>query len=656
MNPDFLISGIFLCLAGTCAAAIISMIARGKARRRFAMLTLAAATAIGAPTGAAAVVFRPEFQAAPALFGMRIALDPLAAVFFALLNAIACAVSIYAIAYVDGHADAYDVRRLDALTAVFMLGMQGVVLAAAPLAFLACWEIMSIASFFLVMADRKPESLRAALFYLIMTHLGAGAILAGFMLLSGGFMHAGFGWMAAYAQGLPDATLLLAFALFLFGFGSKAGLWPFHVWLPEAHPQAPSHISALMSGVMLKMALYGFLRVLLGILPPLPASWALPIVALGLLSAVFGALYAVVERDLKRLLAYSSIENIGLIFTMVGAALYARGAGLPVLADAALAAAVLHAVAHAIFKSGLFMGAGAIVGQLHTRDLEAMGGLAKRMPRFSGAMLVLALGAAALPPSAAFMSEWVFLQHVLAAVRTASPFTQGVLVAILSSVAFVGGLAVFAMIKMFGIAFLGRPRGAHAAQAQEPSIGLSAPVFAMAGLTLVVGLGAPALLAVTGFFGVTDGRRLVAGGGALSPFSLAAVFAAVGAAAFMARRLSSDAKHERAYHAWDCGQPTDASMEYTATAFSAPARFFFRLLLRSRKDVQASPIAATNPWIARKTSVLEIRQVWYELMYAPIVRAALFVSTQARRLHSGVIQFYIAMILAALIAALVISL
>ncbi|HJV33114.1 MAG TPA: proton-conducting transporter membrane subunit [Patescibacteria group bacterium] len=656
MDPNLLFGGILLSLAGTCAAAVLSLAARGKGGRRLAMLTLAAATGAGAVVSCAALVAPPELSAAPSIYGVRLTFDALTAVFFAILNAVACAVSLYAIAYVDRYADVYDVRRLDALTAVFILGMQGVLLAATPLGFLAFWEIMSIGSFFLVMADKQPASLRAALFYLIMTHLGAGAILAGFMLLSGGAPAMGFAGIAAHAQALPSAALSLAFVLMLFGFGSKAGLWPFHVWLPEAHPQAPSHISALMSGVMLKMALYGFLRMLLTVFPPIPAGWTLPIIALGLLSAIFGALYAIVERDIKRLLAYSSIENLGLMFTMVGASLFARAVGQAALANAALAAAVLHAAAHAIFKSGLFMGAGAIVHQLHTRDLESMGGLAKRMPKFSGAMLVLALGAAALPPSAAFMSEWLLLQNVLGAVGSASPFAQGVLIVILSGAAFVGGLAVFAMVKMFGIAFLAQPRGERAARAHEPSLGLAIPVFSMAALTLAVGLGAPYLLKTIGFRSATDGVRLVSGGGALYPLALALVFAAVAAAAVLARRRFSDAKLERSYHTWDCGQPIDATMEYTATAFSAPMRFFFRPLLRTRKEVKAVPVVGTNPWIARHESVLEVRQIWYELIYAPIARAALFLSTQARRLHSGVIQFYIALIVAALVATLAIAL
>ncbi len=656
MNPTYLIDGILLCVAGTVAAAVLPLFGGGRGLRRLTLSLLAVATGIGASVGIAAFIEGMPLGAAPAIFGFRIAFDALSASFFILLNAVACVVSLYSIAYVDGQADAYGVRRLDALTALFILGMQGVLLATTPFSFLLSWETMSMSSFFLVMADKKPESIRAGLFYLIMTHLGAGAILAGFMLLSGGAAFASFGQMALTAQSAPHAIVLLAFALTFFGFGSKAGLWPFHLWLPEAHPQAPSHISALMSGVMLKMALYGFLRLLLSVFPPIPSAWTLPVIALGLLSAVFGALYAIIERDFKRLLAYSSIENLGLMFTMLGAAAFARANALPALANAALAAVVLHAIAHAVFKSGLFMGAGAIVHELHTRDLESMGGLAKRMPKFSGAMLVLALGAVAMPPFSAFMSEWLFLQNVVEAIRLSAPFVQGVLIVILSGVAFVGGLAIFAMVKMFGIAFLALPRSERASQAEEPAAGLSWPVYAMAALTFLVGLLAPALLRAFGFMRETDGGRLLAGGGALAPSSVALLFAAIGTGVVLARKVFSDARRERSYHSWDCGQPMTEKMEYTATAFSAPMRFFFRLMLHARKNVTAIPIVATNPWIARRESRLEVRPLWMEALYAPVARAVLYASTQARRLHNGIIQFYIALILVALIATLAIAL
>jgi hydrogenase-4 component B len=656
MNPELLIVGVLLCLLGTASSVFLSLIASGKGMRRAALSVLSTATALGAIVSVAFFITPPPNEIAPQLFGIRFQFDTLTAIFFGLLNVVACAVSFYAVAYVERHASDYNVRRLDALLAIFILGMQGVLLASTPFAFLIFWEVMSLSSFFLVMADKKEESIRAALFYLIMTHLGAGAILAGFMLLSGGVIFADYGQLAILALHASPKTILLAFTLMLFGFGSKAGLWPFHVWLPEAHPQAPSHISALMSGVMLKMALYGFLRLVLSILPPIPAAWALPVIGLGLFSAVFGVLYAVIERDFKRLLAYSSIENLGLMFMMVGTAMYARATGLDALAGAALAAAVLHAVAHAIFKSGLFMGAGAVVSQLHTRDLEKMGGLARRMPKFSGAMLILALGAAALPPLSAFTSEWLFLQNVIAAIKIAGPFEQGLFILVLSGFAFVGGLAVFAMVKLFGIAFLAKPRSEHAAEAIEPSRSLAWPVFFMAALTIAGGLLAPAMLRTLGFLDIAGPTRMTSPVGSLTPISLLVVFMIIGAAIFLLRRLFSNAKNEREYHTWDCGQPITSAMEYTATAFSAPTRFFFRMLLHARKKVAAVPVVATNPWIARRTNTLEIRHIWLELLYVPVSRVVLFLSTRVRRLHNGVIQFYIALILAALVATLALAL
>lgn len=638
--------GIPFPLLGTALAGLIALLGRTRTGHRAAMCVLAVAAAAGAWSAGRALV-------GGAAFGPS-AVSP---VFFLILNVVACVVAAFAVSYGDRYRDTYDLRSLGALTAAFVLGMQGVVLAPTPFLFLLCWELMSVASFFLVMADGKDESIGAALFYLVMTQLGAGALMAGFSLLSAGDVFAAFSQVGAAARGLPGETQLLAFVLLFFAFGSKAGLWPFHVWLPAAHPQAPSHVSALMSGVMLKMALYGFL-LSLPLFPALSPAWGTAVIAVGMVTAVYGVLYAVVDRDIKRTLAYSSMENLGLLFVMVGVGMRAQAAGSAALAGGAYAAVLVHAAAHALFKSGLFMGAGTVIAAVHDRSLEKMGGLAKRMPRFSAAMLVLALSAAALPPSGAFAAEWLLLQHIVSSLAAAAPIEQGILVAVLAGVALVGGLAVFAMVKLFGIAFLAQPRSDHAAHAGEPAAGLSWPVIAAAALTLVLGIGAPAAVRL-----FAAGARVPASGGALTggtatlmPLLAAACGAVLLAVLFFLRRLLSNAANERSYHTWDCGQPVTPGMEYTATAFSGPIRFFFRTLLRRDKTVTAAPVVATNPWIAVRTFTLDIRRVWYDWLYAPVIAAALFVSTWVRRLQNGVIQFYIALIALALAATMLAAL
>lgn len=660
MNLPFF---VLLSLAGTLLAAFISFISAKGQGHRAVMTLLALSTGIGA---IASAVFLVSGQTQLAisqsawLFGTPFALSTLSAIFFFFLNTVACLASVYAIKYVEQYAEIYNVRILDGLMAIFVLGMQGVLLAGTPFGFLVFWEVMSLSSFFLVMADKEAASIRVALFYLIMTHLGAGAILAGFMILSNGSLLESFTRLTILAQHLSPSTLFGIFLLFLFGFGSKAGLVPFHVWLPEAHPQAPSHISALMSGVMLKMALYGFLTMVFYVLPPPGSIAALIVIALGLLSAIYGVIYAVIERDVKRVLAFSSIENMGIIFTMVGVAMLLQVQGWNPFPDAVLGAVLLFAIAHAFFKSGLFMGAGVMVHAAHSRSLEVMGGLSKRMPAFSGAMLILALAAAALPPFSAFMAEWTFIQNLVANLSTMSPFVQGVLVLVLVTMALVGGLALFAMIKFFGIGFLAEPRSEHVAHAKAPGKLIAIPIYFLAALSILVGLLAPAILRTIGYGDLTASydlhTNIVLGAAAMNPAKLLMLLVATFVLVLLGRRAFSNVKHERVYHTWDCGQPITSGMEFTATAFSSPIRFFFRMITRTRKNMIATPIIASNPWIASRTFSLELRQIWYDDLYVPIQNACLWTSTQVRKLQNGVIQFYIALIFIALVVTLIIAL
>ncbi len=653
---------IWLSFFGTGITGIIALLSNRTLVHRLSTGLLCLSTLIGA---LASLMFILSGEVSLNLgsiglfFGNSLELDFLSALFYFIVNLISCIVGVFALSYLPLYAKTYNVRVTDALTAFFIFGMQLVLISSTPISFLAGWEIMSLSSFFLVFADRQPESIKAALFYLIMTHLGAGAILASFMILSGGSLLASFNDMTTISSGLSVGAIGLSFGLALFGFGSKAGLWPFHVWLPEAHPQAPSHISALMSGVMLKLALYGFLRLALFVLAPIPASWCLIIILLGLMSAIYGVLYAVVERDLKRLLAYSSMENLGLIFTMVGVAMLAKAINQPALFVIAIAAAIFHSLAHAIFKSGLFMGAGVIISQIHDRSLEKMGGLANRMPKFSGAMLILIIAAAALPPLSGFVGEWLFLQELVSTINQVTPFQQGVLILVLAAFSFVGGLSVFAMIKMFAMIFLAEPRSSHASHATEPKVGLAGPIAIMAGLSVLSGLLAPMILQAIQFGALTTGNGLRAGlsltNGQYFPGLIAGLLFATVALAYFFRQLLSNPNFERYYHTWDCGQPITAQMEYTATAFSAPIRFFFRMMLRTTKIVTATPIIATNKWMATREFSLEIRRIWVELIYQPISRGVLYLSTQIRRLQNGVIQFYIALILLALVVTIALT-
>lgn len=668
MSTNFLALGVVISLLGTLVAAIIAVLPFKEAHR-LSNVVLAISTLLGVVVGvtvatsatiALSVPYDFKEAVSPLFFNMNFTLDRFAAIFYSVVNGVAALAAIYAISYLPHYAGTYKIGNVNALTALFVFGMQGTVLASNIVGFMFFWEVMSLTSFFLVMAERTLASRKAAMLYLAMTHLGAGCIAAGLFVLSGGALLSTFSLVAYSASGIAVPTLAISLVLLTFGFGSKAGLVPFHVWLPEAHPMAPSHVSALMSGVMLKVALYGFLRVVLFMIPGVPTWLPIVLLTLGLLSAIFGVLYAILERDVKRILAYSSIENMGLIFTFVAVALFAANGGNEDLMQAALFAALFQAIAHAFFKSGLFFAVGAVVSQLHTRSIEDMGGLARRMPQFSMVVCVLALAAAAMPPFASFVAEWTFVQAVVGALNTADmPLIVALLVS-LAGIAFVAGLALFAMVKFYAIAFLGLPRTEAAAQSSEPVFGLLLPSFVAAIVVTVFGVLAPKVLASLGALSLV-GANSAAGvvkvdGGSLLPLALTIVMAALAALVVLTRYVVSNPDKEREYQTWDCGQPLTARMEYTGTAFSAPIRFFFRFLLRTNKQVISGPVLATNPWIATKRFELTINSVWYDRLYAPFGAGLTGLANLLRRIQSGSIQAYVALIVVALLVTLIIAL
>ncbi|MBI2474046.1 hypothetical protein HYV70_05850 [Candidatus Uhrbacteria bacterium] len=663
---SFLISGsLFVAIL----SGLVALLDRSSRSHFFSQVLLIMSGVLGA-VGSMAFLFLSKknsfdpvaIQQSFSFFGIQtgLTLDFFSALFFALVCIISVLCAIYSLSYLASMRDTYNLSVVDALVAAFVLGMQLVLLSQTPLAFLFGWEVMSITSFFLVMSDRTQTSIRAAVVYLIMTHLGAAAILAGFMLLAGGNPFSTFNDLSLIAGQASHTILLSAFGLFLFGFGSKAGLVPFHIWLPEAHPAAPSHVSALMSGVMLKIALYGFLRVLLFILPPISSAAYLMIVFLGLLSAIFGVLYAVVEKDFKKTLAFSSIENIGLMFTMVGTAFYLKSQGLIPLSELLLNTCLFFAVGHALFKSGLFLVSGAIIHSVHSRSLEMMGGLAKRMPILSVSLCVLILAAAALPPFGPFFAEWVFLQSLVIGVTLASPFVKGILIGTLVITTLVGGLAIFAMVKLFAISMLGEPRTPQAQSAHDPSWLILFPIIALSILVVVLGLFSPRILSlmeiqspVSFFVSMTS---LSAGLGSIKPFFIGLFLVLCVIGVWLFRRVFTDVKNERLFHSWDCGQPIDASMEYTATAFSAPIRFFFRSLLGIRKSIEVHPLCEGNSWIAKRTITLHLRSIWMDFGYTPLGKVLIEINERVKKIQNGNIRFYLFLLLLTLLLTIWIAL
>ena len=453
----------------------------------------------------------------PTAGGFVLRLDALGAFFLILIGLGAIPAAIYgagySAAYEDGGAS---LRMLGVMFNLFLLTMSLVPLADNVLTFLLMWEGMSLTSYFLVITESNEDgTLHAGLWYLAMTHAGLVLLLSAFVLLMNGGSGA-FADLRAGAASLSPALRGTIFVLAFLGFGSKAGIVPLHVWLPRAHPAAPSHVSALMSGVMIKMGVYGLVRVGLDLLGGGPTWWGALILLMGAVSAILGILYALMEDDLKRLLAYSSVENVGLIFIGAGAGFMFGSRAMPGAAALAFAAAFYHAINHAAFKSLLFMGAGSVLHATHTRDMNLMGGLIKRLPWTALFFLVGAVAIAGLPPLNGFVSEWLLFQSLLPGVIISQPVIAALMTVAVGLLALTGGLAAAGFVKAFGITFLAIPRSGGAERAHEASlsmrIGMGISTLACIGL----GLAPFAVLPPLG--------RVLAGLGGLPPEAVSLTF------------------------------------------------------------------------------------------------------------------------------------
>jgi len=475
-----------------------------------------------------------------------------------------------------------------------------------------------------------------------------------------------FADLRAWAPTLPTATRDAVFVLAFFAFGSKAGIVPLHVWLPRAHPAAPSHVSALMSGVMIKLGIYGLLRVAVDFLGTGPAWWGGLLLLAGSLSALVGVLYALAENDLKRLLAYSSVENIGVIFLGLGAGLVVQSYGLHDLALAGFGAAILHTVNHACFKSLLFLGAGNVLQQTHTRNMEQMGGLVKRMPQTAALFLIGSGAAAALPPLNGFASEWMVFQTLLSggaipppggAIGT--PLAIGVL-------ALTSGLAAATFVKAFGISFLAIPRSEPAARAREPHWSARAVIGVLAISCVLLGLGAPRIIG--GLYQIIGsltplaaaaptlaGSRawLLAPGGLaqVSPLLLAVMFLSVtvvGFAAIRARGIEF-----RYADTWGCGRIGQTSrMEYTSSAFAEPLRRIFSELYRPTEDLSISVHPQSRYFVHSITYTSQVMPWIEKVFYDPVTYGVRRLATQVRRMQGGSVHLYLLYVAAALLVAL----
>ncbi|MGB8298588.1 MAG: proton-conducting transporter membrane subunit [Polyangia bacterium] len=578
----------------------------------------------------------------------RVGIDPLSA-FFALCI---CVVSGLAAVYGAGYLHAYFGKRRVAPAVVcfnlLLAAMLGVVLARDAVLFLLAWEAMSLSSFFLVTFDNDRDDVRrAGTTYLIASHVGVILLIALFALLArsaGTFDFAAMKPMGIAAAGLTN----VAFWLALGGFGTKAGFWPVHIWLPDAHPAAPSHVSAVMSGVMIKMGIYGLLRVLPFLGPP-PAWWGGVFILVGTVSGVAGVLHALAQHDLKRLLAYHSVENIGIIALGIGLGLLGQHYGNPALSTLGYAGALLHTLNHGLFKGLLFQGAGSVLHGSGTRHLESLGGLYRRMPATATTFLVGSVAISGLPPLNGFASEWLIYLGAFRAGATLPAAGAVVALVTLPALALIGGLAAACFVKVFGVMFLGQARSDHARHAHEVGLAMRAPMLAAAVACLAIGLWPAGVLTLVAPAAVNlSGTALPADLGPLFKISLLAtvLVALIAALALLRARLLKGRPVAQAA-TWGCGYPhATARMQYTATSFADPVLAPFSSALHIRSDGGLPD----GVFPAEAHYEKHVGDMAGERVLLPAWRRFLRAAHGLRVIQHGRMQLYLVYILATLVA------
>ena len=575
-------------------------------------------------------------------------LDALSAFFLILLGAASVGISLFGSGYFR-HLDARTLRLLTLEYHLFLAGMALVLLADDAYMFMVAWEVMALSSYFLVTTDHAiPDIRKAGFLYLLIAHVGAIAILLSFGVMQGGHGIGAYTFDAMRATQLTGFWSSAAFLLALFGFGAKAGVLPLHVWLPEAHPAAPSPVSALMSGVMLKTAIYGILRVTFDLLGTQLLWWGVLALALGLVTAVFGVMFAAVQIDMKRLLAYSSIENIGLMLAGIGLTLIFHVFGKDALAALSLIATLYHALNHAMFKSLLFVGTGAILHATGQRNMGKMGGLIHKMPWAAWLMLVGVLAISGLPPLNGFVSEWLLLQAFLLSPGLPNDYINMLVPVAAAVVALAAALAAFVMVKFYGVIFLGQHRETALEQAQDAGtwecfgmgwlalacvlLGL-APVFVVHQLDQVTQILVGAQLGNSAndwvFLTPVDTERA-----SYSPlYFLLAILGVMLLTSLLVRRLYHGRVRRSA--AWDCGFPAQTPrMQDTAHGFGQPIRRIFGPFFHIQREFP-SPFD-THPRYSGKTE----DRLWY-ILYQPVKHLTEKLSALAGLLQHGRIHLYL---------------
>lgn len=627
----------------------------------------AAAILTGASVLSSGEVFSWEAPTSFLLLHLALKIDTLAAFFLIIIGTIALLATIYGVSYLRQFYGHYRLSSFLFFYNIFVGSLFLVITAEQALYFLLVWEIMSLSSYFLVIFEhREDANRRAGLKYFVMTHVATTFISLMFLTLYAATGSLRFADFTAGAAVLPVGVASVVFLLALLGFGTKAGVIPLHIWLPDAHPAAPASISALMSGVMIKTGIFMLLRVCFEWLPIGPVWWGVVVLMLGALSSLLGVLYALAEHDIKRLLAYHSVENIGIILLGMGSGLIFVSLGQPALALVGLLGALYHTMNHAIFKTLLFFGAGAVVSATGTKNMEEYGGLIKRMPYTAGFFLVGCLAISGIVPFNGFASEWLIFQSLFAGLGGSSSLLQGSFILAIAALAFTGGLAAACFVKAFGVTFLARPRSVASERAVEAKGPMVASMSVLAALCLALGVWPSRVVVVlqrvasvwpqftSDALAVAPNMITVREGfGGLSMWPVFVGLVAAVAVGAVMTGIVSRRQRVRLGATWNCGTPLTPRMEMSATAFSRSLIIMWRGVLRSTKQTEVEYLDAQMRYFARsRTVTMELLNIYSHFLYRPAARLLFRLSHQTKRIQSGNVNMYLLYIFVTLCALL----
>jgi len=566
-----------------------------------------------------------------------IKLDNLSAFFMLTLSVLVVCVSIYSIGYISQYIGKRNVGLFYFLYSTFILSMVLVFTSSNAMFFYMSWEAMSLLSYFLVIFESEQEENRkAGVLYIVMTHIATAFLLSGFMII---YHYTKSFDIFGSSAAIPEFAKNVVFIMFLIGFGTKAGIIPFHIWLPRAHPAAPSNVSALMSGIMIKTAIYGLLRFVLCYLGVESTWWGITILLIGIISAVLGVAYAFVESNIKKLLAYSSIENIGIIFIGLGVGFIAYAQNNYMVSALAISACLFHCFNHTLFKGSMFLSAGSIHYSTHTKNMDELGGLIKNMPVTALFVLCGALSISAIVPFNGFISEWLTYQSLFASIIYEQADINILSILAVAALAIAGALALASAVKLFGISFSGKPRSEHALDVKEVPCLMNIGTGILAALCLLVGLfpmlilklidGPVLSLTGTSIFEQLEGGFIIAympmsvSGNSISPLALIIALAAIIFIALLIIRVIGGKYIERKYGTWDCGfEALNSRMQYTATGFSKPIKIVFKIMFRPSREIHITGSQRYHPETIEYALSSEslIEKYFYDPFYEKITK------------------------------------